>query len=63
MNAGFLQTFVAPTYGSNMPLWTISAEFWFYVVFGLAAATYLARSIVGRTLKLVLIEDILLFLG
>lgn len=35
-NALMLQHFFTPTFGSNHPLWTISAEFWFYTVFGLA---------------------------
>jgi peptidoglycan/LPS O-acetylase OafA/YrhL len=35
MNLAMLQTIVSPPLGSNQPLWTISLEFWFYVVFGL----------------------------
>ena len=34
-NALMLQHFFSPTFGSNHPLWTISAEFWFYAIFGL----------------------------
>ena len=34
-NALFLQAVVVPTYGSNAPLWSLSFEFWFYVVFPL----------------------------
>lgn len=30
-----LQHMFAPTYGSNMPLWSLSHEFWFYLTFGL----------------------------
>lgn len=36
-----LQTFHVTPFGSNTPLWTISCEFWFYVVFGLALAASL----------------------
>jgi peptidoglycan/LPS O-acetylase OafA/YrhL len=44
-NLVMLQNFRVPTYGSNTPLWTISAEFWFYFVFGLAAVLLLHRSV------------------
>ena len=46
-NAAMLQTFVTDSFGSNQPLWTISAEFWFYVVFGvfLAAGNTSARMV------------------
>jgi peptidoglycan/LPS O-acetylase OafA/YrhL len=30
-NLGFLQWIVAPTFGSNSPLWSLSNEFWYYV--------------------------------
>jgi peptidoglycan/LPS O-acetylase OafA/YrhL len=33
------QTIVTPPFGSNGPLWTISLEFWFYVLGGLVAAS------------------------
>lgn len=42
-NVLMLQTIVVEPLGSNQPLWTISLEFWFYVVFGLFAAA-LART-------------------
>ncbi|MBI1379925.1 MAG: acyltransferase family protein [Planctomycetaceae bacterium] len=34
-NALFLQTVMAPTYGSNGPLWSLANEFWYYVLFPL----------------------------
>jgi len=43
-NVCMLQTVRTLPFGSNLPLWTISLEFWFYVVFGVAMATYLATS-------------------
>lgn len=43
-NLFMLQTVALPTFGSNMPLWTISLEFWFYAVFGLAMFAMLAGS-------------------
>lgn len=35
-----LQTFHVTPFGTNAPLWTISCEFWFYVLFGLALITW-----------------------
>lgn len=32
-NTLFLQTIVAPTWGSNGPLWSLAAEFWYYLFF------------------------------
>jgi peptidoglycan/LPS O-acetylase OafA/YrhL len=49
-NVLFLQTIVAPTYGSNGPLWSLANEFWYYVVFPLAAAAVIVRSPVWQRL-------------
>ncbi len=32
-NAFFLQTIAAPVWGSNGPLWSLAAEFWYYLFF------------------------------
>ena len=34
-NALFLQDILTPTFGSNGPLWSLSYEFWYYVLFPL----------------------------
>lgn len=34
-NLVFLQTIVAPTFGSNGPLWSLANEFWYYLLFPL----------------------------
>lgn len=44
-NIGMLQYYFVEPYGSNPPLWTLSSEFWFYAVFGLAATATLRRGI------------------
>jgi peptidoglycan/LPS O-acetylase OafA/YrhL len=36
-NAAFLQTILVPTFGSNGALWSLANEFWYYVLFPLAA--------------------------
>jgi len=43
-NVFFLQTIETPVYGSNMPLWSLANEFWYYVLFPLAVAATSARS-------------------
>lgn len=44
-NAAMLQFYIVEPYGSNPPLWTLSSEFWFYMVFGLFAAGSLQRGV------------------
>ncbi len=34
-NLAFLQSFKVPTFGSNSPLWSLSYEFWYYILFPL----------------------------
>jgi peptidoglycan/LPS O-acetylase OafA/YrhL len=63
-NVFMLQHFFVTPLGSNQPLWTISAEFWFYVVFLLAVvALNLARGALGRVLAGLLLGAILALLG
>ena len=38
-NLVFLQTIVAPVFGTNGPLWSLANEFWYYVLFPLCAMT------------------------
>src|SRR5476649_338474 len=38
VNLLFLQNIFGSSYGSNAPLWTLSFEWWFYVLFGLLVA-------------------------
>jgi peptidoglycan/LPS O-acetylase OafA/YrhL len=40
-NAAFVQDILVPTFGSNGPLWSLSYEFWYYVIFGLIATAAL----------------------
>ena len=39
-NALFLQGILTPTFGSNGPLWSLSYEFWYYVIFPLMVLAY-----------------------
>ncbi len=62
-NLFMLQTIVAPPFGSNQPLWTISLEFWFYVVFGLGLASCLASVKSLRLLGLCALGILFVLLG
>lgn len=57
------QTIWAPPLGSNTPLWTISLEFWFYVIFGIVAAAVQYRSLPLRLLAALALLGLLVLLG
>jgi peptidoglycan/LPS O-acetylase OafA/YrhL len=44
-NAAFLQSILVPTFGSNGALWSLANEFWYYILFPLAAC------VIGRVYK------------
>jgi peptidoglycan/LPS O-acetylase OafA/YrhL len=49
-NLAFLQKIIAPTFGTNGPLWSLSNEFWYYLIFpcallAIARVTPLARAV------------------
>ncbi len=51
-NAAFLQTVAVPVFGTNGPLWSLANEFWYYLIFPLAAiAVWSARSSMERWLS------------
>jgi len=62
-NAALLQTYVVPPFGSNQPLWTISSEFWFYVVFGLLLSACIYKSLALRAISTLLTILIFIVLG
>jgi len=39
-NIFFLQTIVVPVYGSNGPFWSLSNEFWYYLIFPILLAVF-----------------------
>jgi peptidoglycan/LPS O-acetylase OafA/YrhL len=43
-NAFFLQTIVTPTFGTNGPLWSLTNEYWYYVLFPLLVIGLFGRS-------------------
>jgi peptidoglycan/LPS O-acetylase OafA/YrhL len=49
-NLAFLQTIRVLPFGSNGPMWSLANEFWYYIVFPLAAWLVLAKMIIVRKL-------------
>ncbi|MEI6178077.1 MAG: acyltransferase [Verrucomicrobiota bacterium] len=45
-NLFFVQTIVTPCFGSNGPLWSLANEFWYYLLFPVAACGI--RDLIGR---------------
>ena len=63
-NIFFLQGILVPTFGSNGPLWSLSYEFWYYVIFPLIwVAFYRRQAWLGQIICLLLTAIILLFVG
>jgi peptidoglycan/LPS O-acetylase OafA/YrhL len=62
LNSVMLQTYFVSPVGSNHPLWTISTEFWFYVVFGVAALAWMKQGL-GRLVSAALLGVIFMMLG
>ena len=53
-NMVFLQTIVAPVFGSNGPLWSLANEFWYYIAFPLVFSGLLGRGVLSQVCKVVL---------
>jgi peptidoglycan/LPS O-acetylase OafA/YrhL len=63
-NAVFLQTIVVPVPGTNIALWSLSNEFWYYLIFPLLVlALWPNRSVRVRLLCLLLAGGLLFFIG
>ena len=63
-NFFFLQSIVSPVFGSNGPLWSLSYEFWYYIIFpALILATAAWAGIRSRILYAGLALLLLWFVG
>jgi peptidoglycan/LPS O-acetylase OafA/YrhL len=49
-NIAFLQTIYVPLFGTNGPMWSLANEFWYYVIFPLAAGIFLVQYSLCRRL-------------
>ena len=68
-NVLFMQTIIAPVFGSNGPLWSLANEFWYYVTFPLllygligrtAVASRICNGLIGLGLVMVLPTEMML---
>lgn len=62
-NVFFVQTILVPQFGSNAPLWSISNEFWYYVMFPLLVLAALSPTMWRRLVFSGLAILILSFIG
>ena len=63
-NILFLQTILVPTAGTNIPLWSLAYEFWYYMAFPLIAISCNGRSSKKKSLVYLLAAlGILIFIG
>lgn len=62
-NAAFVQAILVPTFGSNSPLWSLSYEFWYYVLFGLLATAAVRTQLWLRLFMAVLVIAVGWFTG
>lgn len=63
-NIFFVQTILVPAFGSNGPLWSITYEFWYYILFPLAMLALLpGKSAKSRIIDLILFGVIALAVG
>jgi len=62
-NLLMLQSFYVRPVGSNLPLWTLSFEFWFYVVFGCGVVLATGSSWVRRGAGLLVAAAVIFLMG
>ncbi|AJD92214.1 hypothetical protein JMA_28970 [Jeotgalibacillus malaysiensis] len=62
-NLFFMQNVFVGTYGSNSPLWSLSYEFWYYMMFPLLLIAAIKGSKIIRAMSLLLFLSILVMIG
>jgi peptidoglycan/LPS O-acetylase OafA/YrhL len=62
-NLAFLQTIAVPAYGTNLPIWSLANEFWYYILFPLFLGIFLVRMhALQRILSIVLLLSLMAWL-
>lgn len=62
-NAAYLQDIIVPTFGSNGPLWSLSYEFWYYLLFPCLVVAVFGRGLRRRTIHGAIAAAIALLVG
>jgi peptidoglycan/LPS O-acetylase OafA/YrhL len=62
-NAFFTQTILVSTFGSNAPLWSLSNEFWYYVLFPVILFVFYNKKLLKKTVFLIAAVLITFFIG
>ena len=62
-NLFFLQGILVKNFGSNNPLWSLSYEFWYYVLFPLLVLPFYTKRMIPRILSLAAALILLMFVG
>jgi len=60
-NLFFMQGILTPIFGSNMPLWSLGYEFWYYIIFPLCVLGFSARKRWSDVLKYLACAVVLFF--
>ncbi|WP_176444967.1 acyltransferase family protein [Paenibacillus herberti] len=62
-NLVFMQHIYSPTFGLNNPLWSLSFEFWYYILFPCLLLVFKAKTKRGKVLSFIVFSSISLFVG
>lgn len=62
-NVFFVQTILVPQFGSNAPLWSISNEFWYYMIFPALFLAAMTLTLWHRVALIALAITLLVFIG
>lgn len=62
-NLLFLQDLICPVFGTNVPLWSLSYEFWYYLLFPCALLVFQAGNVRAKATYIVLACSIAWLLG
>lgn len=57
----FLQTIFVPIIGTNVPLWSLSNEFWYYLLFPMLLSTFMLKNNVLKSLFYLLLCSAILY--
>jgi len=63
LNAGFLQDRFAPVYGGDDPLWSLSYEFWYYILFPCVVLSFVSRRVSLRVMYVTISLAIFALIG